>query len=70
MCVNNNRMGGSVIAATAAMAVEKFFVKAGLKSRPSCPSRVKIGMNEIEITSKEKKLGPPTSFTALITTSL
>ena len=62
--------GSSVIASTAAIAIEKFLVKAsGLKSRPSCASSAKMGRNETAITSSEKKLGPPTSFTAAMTTS-
>src|SRR5438477_348339 len=62
--------GSSVIASTAAIAIEKFLVKAsGLKSRPSCASSAKIGRNETAITRSEKKLGPPTSFTAPTTTS-
>ncbi len=71
MRVNSRRIAGSsVIASTAAIAMEKFLVKAsGLKSRPSCASSAKIGMNETAITSSEKKLGPPTSFTASMTTS-
>jgi len=57
--------GMSVMASTAAKAIEKFFVNAsGLNSRPSCAARVKIGRNETAITSSEKKAGPATSFTA------
>ena len=54
---------------TAAIAIAKFFVNAsGLKSRPSCVSSVNTGRNETAITSKAKKLGPPTSLTAEMTT--
>jgi len=42
----------------------------GLKSLPSIASRVNTGMNETAITRRAKKLGPPTSLTALMTTSL
>src|SRR5213080_2010591 len=62
--------GSSVIASTAAIAIEKFLVKAsGLKSRPSCASSAKMGRNETAITRSEKKLGPPTSLTAAMTMS-
>src|SRR5258707_1165391 len=58
-----------VIANTAAITIEKFFVKArGLKRRPSWYCNAKIGMNPTAITSSEKKLGPPTSFTASMIT--
>src|SRR3989338_9053142 len=59
------------MARKAAMAIEKFLVKAkGLKRRPSCPSKAKIGRKEMAITNSEKKLGRPTSLIALIKTSL
>ncbi len=69
--VKSSRMAGSrVIARTAAMAIEKFFVRAnGLNRRPSCASRANTGMKETAMTSSAKKLGPPTSFTAEMTTS-
>ena len=72
MWVKSNRMAGSrVMANMAAMAMEKFFVKAnGLKRRPSIPSRVNTGMKETAMTRSAKKLGPPTSLTARMTTSL
>ena len=62
--------GSSVIANTAAMAMEKFLVKAsGLKSLPSCASRAKMGMNETAMTSSEKKLAGATSWIASMTTA-
>ena len=68
--VNSSRMAGSsVMASTAAMAMEKFLVKAsGLNRRPSCASSVKMGMNETAMTSSAKKLAGATSLTASITT--
>ena len=52
-----------------AIIIEKFFVNArGLNRRPSWYCNAKIGMNEIAITNSEKKLGPPTSFTASMMT--
>ena len=59
--INSSRMAGSsVIARTAAIIIEKFFVKAsGLNRRPSWYCSAKIGMKETAITSSEKKLGPP-----------
>ena len=57
--------GTSVIASIAAKNMAKFLVKArGLKSLPSYPVSVKIGMKDTEITRSEKKDGPPTSLTA------
>src|SRR5581483_5032184 len=59
--IKSNKIGGTrVTARIAAMAMEKFLVKArGLKSRPSCASKVNTGRKETAITSKAKKLGPP-----------
>ncbi len=70
MWVKTSRIAGSsVMARTAAMIIEKFLVYAsGLKRRPSCASRVRTGRKETAITSRAKKLGPPTSFTAFTTT--
>src|SRR6266699_300318 len=70
--INRSKRGGtSVTAKTAAMAMEKFLVKAsGLNIRPSCASKVKTGRKETAITSKAKKLGPPTSLMAPMMTSL
>ncbi len=63
--------GSSVIARIAAIAIEKFFVNAsGLNKRPSWASSVKTGINATAMTSREKKLGPPTSFTAEMITFL
>src|SRR3990172_8674935 len=41
-----------------------------LEEPPSWASSVKTSMNAMAITSSAKKLGPPTSLTALMTTSL
>ena len=61
--------GTRVIARTAAIIIEKFFVKAsGLNNLPSWYWRAKIGIKETAITRSEKKLGPPTSFTASMIT--
>ena len=70
MCVNSRRIAGSsVMASTAATIIERFLVYAsGLNSRPSCASSVSTGRNDTAITSSAKKLGPPTSFTASMTT--
>jgi len=58
------------MARNAAMAIEKVFVKAnGLNRRPSCASKANTGMKETAMMSRAKKLGPPTSLTAEITTS-
>ena len=69
--VNKSRIAGSsVMARTAAMAIENVLVKAsGRNRRPSWASRAKIGRKETAMTSSEKKLGPPTSLTAVTTTS-
>ena len=40
----------------------------GLKSRPSCPSSVKTGMNETVMIKSEKKSAGPTSFDDSTTT--
>ena len=61
--------GSSVIASTAAMIIAKFLVYAnGLNIRPSCASKVNTGRKPTAITSRAKKLGPATSFTAEMTT--
>ncbi len=57
--------GLSVMARTAAMAMERFFVYAsGLNRRPSWSTRVKIGMKETAMTRSEKKTAGPTSLSA------
>ena len=68
--VKSSRIAGSrVTARTAAIAIAKFLVNAsGLNRRPSWASSVNTGRNATAITSSAKKLGPPTSFTAEITT--
>ncbi len=72
MRVKSSRTAGSsVMARSAAMAIEKFFVNAsGLKSFPSCASSAKIGRKESAMTSSEKKAGRPTSWIAPIRTAL
>ncbi len=57
--------GTSVIDRIAAAAIEKVLVKAsGPKRRPSCDSRVKIGVNDTVITSRLKNSAGPTSLAA------
>ncbi len=52
----------SVTAKPAAAAIEYVFVKAsGEKSRPSCASSVKTGMNDSVMISSEKNSAGPTS---------
>ncbi len=70
MRVNNNRMAGSsVMASTPAIAMAKVLVNAsGLNRRPSWASSVNTGRKATAMTSSAKKLAPPTSFTAEITT--
>ena len=62
--------GTSVTDKTAAKAIEKVFVHArGENSRPSVPSSVNTGKNPTVMTSSEKKIGRPTSWSADTTTS-
>jgi hypothetical protein len=59
--------GTSVTDSSAAAAIAKVLVKAsGLNSRPSCDSRVKIGMNETVMISRLKNSAGPTSAAASI----
>jgi hypothetical protein len=61
--------GSSVIARNAAITMENVFVYAsGLNNLPSCASNVSTGRKATAMTSSAKKLGPPTSLTASITT--
>jgi hypothetical protein len=62
--------GVSVIASTDANPIEYVFVNAsGLNKRPSVPSSVNTGRNEIVITSSEKNSDGPTSCIARMITS-
>ncbi len=59
------RTGTIVTARTAAAAIAYVFVNAsGLKSRPSCASSAKTGINETVITSSDQNNAGPTSFDA------
>jgi hypothetical protein len=61
------KAGTKVTDKRAAAAIEKVLVNAsGLKSRPSCDSSVKIGMNETVMTRRLKKSAGPTSEAASI----
>src|SRR5438874_4537237 len=63
--------GTSVTDRIAANAIEKVFVQArGEKRRPSVPSSVKTGRKPTVMTSREKKIGRPTSCNAATTTSV
>lgn len=69
------RMNSAAIAGTrvmersAANPIENVFVHAsGANRRPSVPWRVNTGRNATVMTSSEKKMGRPTSWSASVTT--